>query len=329
VIVAVSDPSGVAEARRRVGSFARELGIDEGRIGKMSIAVTELASNLLKHAASGEILAVPFADAEGSGAEILALDKGPGMVDVERCMRDGYSTAGTLGTGLGAVLRQADKLRIYSKPQRGTVVSVRFVAAAPPSATTSQIGSCYAPYPGEIVSGDDWAVAEPSAGPTLMVVDGLGHGPEANRAAGAAREAFLRHAAAGTAEEIVERMHQALRPTRGAALAVARIDRATRVVHYAGIGNISGIIVVKGAARQMISSNGTAGHIAPRIRAYTYEYSAAPLVLMHSDGIGTRWDLAAYPGLAALHPSLIAGVLFRDFRRGRDDATVLAVRVAA
>jgi hypothetical protein len=121
-------------------------------------------------------------------------------------------------------------------------------------------------------------------------------------------------------------MHRALMPTRGAAIAVARIDFVARSVRYVGVGNISGVLISEGTARHMVSNNGTAGHVAPRIREFTYDFKGDPLIIMHSDGLSPKWDLAAYPGLATQHPSLIAGVLLRDFRRGRDDASVVALR---
>ena len=127
-------------------------------------------------------------------------------------------------------------------------------------------------------------------------------------------------------ERLVEQMHRALMPTRGAAIAVARIDTVARTVRYVGVGNITGVLVSDGGARHMVSNNGTAGHVAPRIREFTYDFSGDPLVILHSDGLTPKWDIAAYPGLATQHPSLIAGVLLRDWRRGRDDASVVAVR---
>jgi hypothetical protein len=160
-----------------------------------------------------------------------------------------------------------------------------------------------------------------------MLVDGSGHGREANRAARVAIEAFS-EGADSDCVRIVERIHQALRPTRGGAIAVARIDAEAKVVRFVGVGNIAGTMVSDGFARRMVSHNGTAGHIAPRIREFTYPYAGAPLVVLHSDGLTTKWELGAYPGLAAQHPSLIAGVLFRDHRRGRDDASIVAMRSA-
>ena len=127
-------------------------------------------------------------------------------------------------------------------------------------------------------------------------------------------------------EDLVARLHRALMPTRGAAIAVARIDTAARIVRYAGLGNIAGLLLANGKVSHMVSHNGTAGHLAPRIREFTYAYTGNPLLILHSDGLTSRWDLAAYPGLANQHPSLVAGVLLRDFRRGHDDASVAALR---
>jgi anti-sigma regulatory factor (Ser/Thr protein kinase) len=326
VFIAVADPSQVAEARRAIGDLARRIGLAQERIDKVAIVATELATNLLKHGGGGHLHAGPCDDADGTGLELMALDRGPGMTDVSRCLQDGYSTAGSPGTGLGAVSRLADVVRIYSRPGQGAAFMTRFVEPAARGARTL-LGTTLAAYPGEPVCGDSWAWHDVPSGRTVMLVDGSGHGSEAARAAETAAREFARHAEA-TCETIVERLHLALAPTRGAALAVARIDTAARLIRFVGVGNISGVLVDAGKARHMVSHNGTAGHVAPRIREFTYDFAADPLVILHSDGVTTRWDLANYPGLATQHPSLISGVLLRDHRRGRDDASVVAMRAA-
>lgn len=325
MITAVNDPSQVAEARRLVSAYARRAGVTEARIGDVAIVVTELATNLLKHAGSGQILATHCDDADGAGLELLALDRGSGMADVGRCMDDGYSTAGSPGNGLGAIARLADNVRIYSRPGLGSAIMVRFLRKVGRDVYRTQLGAVVAPYPGEQACGDHWAFRETARGRTVVVADGAGHGVEAARAAEIGVRAFLDHADA-TCEEVIDRMHRALMPTRGAAVAVARIDEAAHTVRFAGVGNISGTLVTAAGTRHMVSHNGTAGHIAPRIREFTYDFTGNPLVILHSDGITGRWDLAAYPGLASQHPSLIAGVLLRDHRRARDDASVVAMR---
>jgi anti-sigma regulatory factor (Ser/Thr protein kinase) len=323
----VADPSQVAEARRLVGAFARQLGLAQERIDRVAIVVTELATNLVKHGGGGHIHAARCDDADGAGLELLALDRGAGMTDPGRCLQDGYSTAGSPGNGLGAIARLADMIRIYSRPGQGSAILVRFVTPAARDARTL-LGATLAPYPGEPVCGDNWSWRDGTAGRTIVLVDGSGHGMDAARAAETAVRTFTEHADAAC-EDIVERMHRALAPTRGAAVAVARIDTTALVVRFVGVGNISGMLVDAGKSRHMVSHNGTAGHIAPRIREFTYEFTNEPLVILHSDGLTSRWDLGAYPGLSTQHPSLIAGVLLRDHRRGRDDASVVAMRAAA
>ena len=328
MITNVADGSQVAEARRLVQASAKAQAFSDDRAGQVALVVTELATNLLKHGGGGLILARPFDDKDGVGLEVMALDRGRGMADVERCMRDGYSTAGSPGNGLGAVIRQADLVRIYSRPDQGTAIMARFVTRAAEARVNCLIGAALAPYPGETLCGDSWQFADVPAGRTLLVVDGSGHGREAARAADLAVQLFQQHAAE-SCDQLAERLHRGLAPTRGGALAIARVDTAARHIRYVGIGNIVGIAFSDGTVRRMVSHNGTAGHIAPRIREFIYPFTAPPLIIMHSDGIGTRWDLTAYPGLALQHPSLIAGVILRDHRRERDDASVVVMRALA
>ena len=176
--------------------FARRTGLAQARIDQVAIVVTELATNMLKHGGGGYIHASQCDDADGAGLELLALDRGNGMTDTNRCMQDGYSTAGSPGTGLGAVARLADTTRIYSRPGQGCAVMARF-AGPPTRGTRALLGAVLAPYPGEPVCGDNWAWSDAARGRTIMLVDGSGHGVEAARAADTAVQTFLRHAGRG------------------------------------------------------------------------------------------------------------------------------------
>lgn len=329
MIVPVAHSSEVGEARRAAADFARKAGGNDAQLGRIALVATEMATNMVKHAAGsggGAILIDRFNDAAGTGIELLAIDRGPGMADVHACLADGFSTAGSPGTGLGAIFRQADVFAVYSRSRLGTALFARFVfTPATMNSPATDIGVVSAPYPGESVCGDQWAFDAGRDCDTLFVVDGSGHGMYAAEAAGIATNIFGQYAAEPCVS-LVERMHRGLAATRGAALAVARIDKSARVVRFVGVGNIAGTMVVGTEARQMVSHNGTAGHVAPRIREFTYPFAAMPFIVLHSDGLSNRWRLADYPGLAACHPSLIAGVLFRDFRRARDDATVVVMR---
>lgn len=326
MIVEVADASQVASARRAAVEMAKRQGFDEGRAGRVALIVTEMASNLLKHAARGFIAIERYDDSSGTGVELMALDKGSGIADVPIAMADGYSTAGSSGAGLGAMQRQADDFALYSRPQMGTAIVAR-LASEPKLGVDDGVvlGSVVTPYPGETACGDAWAYEGVSAGPTLLVVDGSGHGPLAETAAKAAVRVF-RESRDESCARIAELIHKALAPTRGAAIAVARVDRAERVVRFVGIGNIAGAVFSSAGLKRMVSHDGTAGQIASRIREFVYPYAGTPVVILHSDGLSGRWDFGNYPGLGASHPSLIAGVLFRDFARGRDDACVVAMR---
>ena len=330
MLIAIDDQTQIAAARRRAEALARELTLDGSRAGRVALVATEMASNILKHATHGHLQLTRFADGTGSGIELLAMDKGPGIADVARSLEDGYSTAGTPGTGLGAIRRQADIFDIYSRPDAGTVVMARVLAheGSVGASADCELGITLVPYPGEVECGDSWAFGLKSGAPSLFAVDGSGHGPHAALAARSAVEAFEKSDQMDSVR-VMETIHRALAPTRGAAIAIARLDRAEKLVRFSGVGNISAALFSDGTTKRMVSLNGTAGHVAPRVREFTYPYSGAATILLHSDGVSAKWDLGAYPGLAASRPSIIAGVLNRDFRRTNDDALIAVLRVAA
>lgn len=333
MIVAVADQSQVSAARRAAATVAQTYGFDEHKCGRIGLVATEMATNLLKHASGGHIIIDRFSDDSGSGVELLALDKGQGIADLGRAIEDGFSTAGSPGTGLGAIRRQADQFGVFSRPGGGTAVMARIDAAdlkanalrADHRVLTSAV---VAPYPGEAECGDSWAFAAAPQGPSLLMVDGSGHGPLAAKAAQMAVSTFEEHPAYD-AVRLLETMHKALAPTRGAAVGLATVDASARLIRFVGVGNIAGAIVSNGSTKKMISHNGTIGHIAPRIREFTYPYGGSVTVILHSDGLSTKWDLNAYPGLATSHPSLIAGTLFRDHRRDNDDASIVVMQVGS
>ena len=324
--------SQVAEARRAALVQARALGFLEEAAGRVAIVATELATNLVKHGGGGALLIGSFDDESGSGVECMALDRGVGMQDVAASMRDGHSTAGSPGNGLGAVSRVADLMEVYSRPGAGTAILARLG----PGRSRERRGAVVPVYgvvalavAGEDVSGDAWCRAAWDGGWTAMVVDGLGHGPHAAEAAQAAVRRF-----AGAEREhpsaLLAAMHGALRPTRGAAVSIVQVDLVAEQAVFAGIGNVAGAIFRhNGEVRRMVCNNGTVGHIARYMRAFTYPLTGASVVVLASDGLTSGWRLDGYPGLLDCHPTLVAGVLYRDFNRGRDDVTVLVCRVRA
>jgi len=321
----IAERSRVAEARRLAVSLSTQQGFREKDAGRVALVATELATNLVKHANGGEMIISAFDDGDGKGLELLALDKGPGIVDLNRALSDGHSTSGTAGTGLGAIRRTADVFALSSGIGRGTAVMARLRADAQAGKGDYLIAGLCAPYPGESVCGDGWAVSAQARSIGMLMADGSGHGPEAQKAALRSVEIFKERIGASV-EAVAQAIDRALAATRGAAIALAEIDPGSELVTFVGIGNISAALIAQGAVQRMISNNGTAGHVAPRIRAFDYRFRGAATVILHSDGLSARWDLREYPGLVSAHPSLIAGILYRDFRRGRDDASIVVVR---
>jgi anti-sigma regulatory factor (Ser/Thr protein kinase) len=325
----VTDPSAAGEVRRSAIALAAAAGFGDERQGRVALVATEAATNLVKHARGGEIVLRTLSQAEGGGIELLALDRGPGIADLVSCFRDGFSTTGTAGAGLGAIRRLSDVFDIASVPGVGTVLVARVRSDEPVPIVSSAVefSAVSLPVSGEDVCGDNWAVESGVGRTALLVVDGLGHGL---LAATAAREAVrvFRDVSGLEPERIVQALHAALRPTRGGAAAVAVIDHAEHTLRYAGIGNIVGTVLALGRRQGLVSLSGTLGHTVRKVQTYEYSWPAGAMLVMHSDGLGTQWDLARYPGLAARHPVLTAGVLYRDLQRGRDDVTVLVVRDA-
>jgi len=312
--------------RRFAGAAARDAGFGEEDVGRVAIVATEMATNLLKHGGGGEIVIGRYADRDGTGVELIALDKGRGIADVARALEDGFSTAGSPGTGLGAIRRQADGFALWSRAGRGTAVMARFRRT--PAVDGVALGAVVEPLPGETRNGDGWFFRAGKSGATLLALDGSGHGAPAAAAVEAARQAFERHHE-DEPVRLMEAIHRALAPTRGAAAAIARIDPRERLVRFVGIGNITAAILHDGTVRRMVSNHGIVGHVMPRIREFTYPWHSGDSLVLHSDGLSAKWDIADYPGLALSHPSLIAGILFRDHRRPKDDASVVVMTSTA
>lgn len=319
----VDDASQVGEARRAALAAADALGLSEERRAAAGVIATELAGNLAKHAREGRLLLVPVSS-DAPALEVLAIDRGPGMADAERCLADGFSTAGTPGTGLGAARRMADEFALDSHVGVGTIIVARVRERTPPAATV-RIGALALPVVGEHECGDGWMARVDAHRVVACVVDGLGHGPLAAIAAREALAVFERIGDLAPAA-IVTRMHEGLRATRGAAVLVVELDRARRVARSAGVGNIAGTIVSGAQTRSIVSHSGIVGHQMVRVQEFEHAWPDDAVLVLASDGVRTQWRAEAYAGLLRQDPLLLAAAVWRDHARGRDDATVLVVR---
>ncbi|MFG3284480.1 SpoIIE family protein phosphatase [Streptomyces sp. NPDC048111] len=390
-------------ARGAAAALGRRIGLGEQRTAQLVLAVAELSGNATKHAVDGSLLlrvvrahAAPGQDVL-AGVEVISVDSGPGMADIPAALRDGMSTSGTLGIGLGAIQRLADSFTIHSLPGTGTIQLARFWPhpAAPTAHTEPAVEGITRPISGEQSCGDAWAArtdrapatatapqddeatvrtpasptrpswsaltsprspvvrpdrparvdapgvqayrsgratpvraALPGRGEGLLVMscDGLGHGPLAALAAQNAVQAF-RTAAGRTPEQVMEEVHRSLRGTRGAAVAIARLEPDGRVL-LCGIGNITAALVTPTQRTTLMSHPGIVGHQIRQLRTYENQLAPGGVLVMHSDGLSERWSAADLAGLLHHPPAVIAAALLRQAGTRRDDASVVVARAA-
>jgi anti-sigma regulatory factor (Ser/Thr protein kinase) len=339
----IKDEAHVGTARRVVHRFASSLGFDEKALAEIDIVVQEIGINAARYATTGGWLHYTTTLGSERGLELFYWDTGPGIYDLDRAIRDGVSTSGSLGAGLGAIRRLTDEFDVYStvrvtsrlslsqrRTSHGTAILVRkWVGGADDETKGSEqarrFGVWTRSHPGEDVNGDAYFIRTRNRSTLLVVIDGLGHGQGAKEAADVALDA-LDEWQGEPLDELLHSAHDALRSTRGAVIGAAIIDEAKARFHFAGVGNI--MVRVFNAPEHIspISTNGTLGARLGQLRVWTYTWSPGATLIMASDGVSASWDIESYPGLLGRCPQLLAGVLMRDYGRDADDATVLVAR---
>jgi len=319
-VLRLDDASQVGHARRVVQKLAEQQGFDAADAGRAALVATELASNVLKHAARGELHLRVLAHGGQPGIELLTVDRGHGF-DLANCLIDGYSTGGTQGIGLGAVSRLAQVFDVHTDAH-GAVVLARVYKGS--TAKDIRLGVSQHSLHDDPACGDTWHVALCEQRVSALLIDGLGHGEEAERAAKAGAQAFAQSPFSAP-QYLLGELHQAMNGTRGGAVAIAQYEGARDSIAFIGIGNIGATLVGGERPRGLASHPGIVGGQYRKGQVFDYAHVRGNLLIMFSDGLQSRWNLQAYPGLVLRHPAVIAAVLHRDFCRGRDDVTVLVL----
>ena len=322
---AIDEPSAVAGARRLTAAAARAVGFPDERVNEIQIVVSELASNLVKHAGGGDLVVRAMPGDGAPGLQVVTIDSGPGCRDIEALVRDGVSTRGTLGVGLGAARRLATRLELHSVPARGTIVDAVFLSEP---AGTFPVSSLVRPLAGQSVSGDATAYRTLPGGLLVMVADGLGHGPLAALASARATE-VLANSTSTSPSELIRLMHGALAGTRGAAITIALLDRASGTLTHAGVGNVAGRLVGPGRSRSLAVQPGIVGHNLPRVRELQQAVDSTQTLVLHSDGLTEKWNLDQFPDVLGKGPTVLAAAVLREAAVHRDDAGILALTMAS
>lgn len=322
-VVPVEEVTQVGQIRREALALADQIGFDETDAGRVALAATELATNVLKHGRGGRMLLSTVCGRGQLGVELCALDSGPGF-SLAECLPDGYSTAATQGLGLGAIRRQARVLEVWSDAKGAVAVARIYPSRSAPDVDVPY-GALRVPMRHELCCGDAWHLRAEAGQVAVSIIDGLGHGlPAAD--ASQAGVAALAQGRMADAPGLIGVMHAGMSGTRGGAAAVACI-RDGSDVQFAGIGNISASLCEPTGSRGMASHPGIVGAQYRKAQPFQFHAAAGTLLVMHSDGLQARWSLRDYPGLFHRHPALIVAVLQRDFDRGRDDAGIVALRL--
>lgn len=330
----VTDATLVSHAARMAGNAARSVGLDEVRAAAVALTASELATNMCRYAAGGRFVAEEVQDPWGTSRalQILALDHGPGIPDVDRAMSDGFSTVDSLGTGLGACGRAADFFEVQSTPGRGTVALARF--ARPSDRALFErgvaVGGVHVPLGGQEDSGDALAFRSGGGSRMVMLADGLGHG-EAAAEASALAARYVTENGQHSPATLLRGMHAALRRTRGVAVALAEVDDSRQRLTFCGVGNIGARLYRGGRWETLLSSPGIVGAFTLRTPVPVLrDWTPGDMLVLHSDGLPSRWSPEGTELLHDHDAAVIAAALFRDSgsaaRPLRDDTCVAVVK---
>jgi anti-sigma regulatory factor (Ser/Thr protein kinase)/serine/threonine protein phosphatase PrpC len=340
----IKEEGHVGAARRGVRRFASHLGFSEDRLAEIDIVVQEIGTNAVRYTSDGGCVHWTEAPGAEAGLELFYFDKGPGIPDLERALRDGVSSGGSLGMGFGAMRRLLDEFDAFSTVKGTTrrlssarrttwgtaLLGRKWVAAddderRPARRAERRLGCWSRPRPGEEMNGDAYYISEHGGETLLAVVDGLGHGRGAHEAARAAVET-LEQWRGEPLNEVVLGVHDALRATRGAVMGAVVLAPARETFAYAGVGNVEVRVLGASEPARPIPTNGTLGARLSQVRVWPHRWTEGTTLVIASDGISATWDTSSYPGITTRSTQLLAGVLLRDFARNSDDATVLVYR---
>jgi len=324
-VLLIEDSSQIGHARRTAQRLAEQHGFDATEAGRVALVATELASNVLKHASRGEFHLRLLPRTGGFGIEMLAVDRAQGF-DLDACLTDGFSTGGTQGIGLGAVARQTEVFDVYADT-RGAVLLARLYPRADRQPDL-RYGVSQHSLHNDPACGDAWHLTYNGANVSALIIDGLGHGEDAERAAKAGEQVFAQSPFASPVL-LMEDMHRDMIGSRGGAAAFAQYNAARDSLTFTGVGNIGASLITADKSRGLASHPGIVGGQYRKAQPFDYAHVNGHLLIMYSDGLQSRWNLQDYPGLVHRHPAVIASVLHRDFCRGRDDVTVLVVALEA
>jgi len=328
---AVTVPGDEVLVRKTAEDAAADVGFPAAACDELGVVATELATTVLKHAGGGDVDVVRIDDGERTGLRVESMDAGPGVEDVDLAFEDGVSTAGSLGKGLGAVNRLTDRVMMTSpgEPNAGThVVADRWLRPAYESTVPCPLAFGAASRPRTVgeENGDSFVIQRWNDRALVGVIDGLGHGVPAHRATLRAKQYVDRHFDQPF-EAIFEGADRACRGTRGVVMALARFDWTAGSVTFGSVGNVA--CSVDGPEDMSpIARRGVVGGNGPDPVVETFDWDPEYVLVLHSDGVSTRWDWTDCADIVDEPATVFARKHLARFGKDDDDSTVVAVTAA-
>lgn len=328
----IEERSFVSYVKREIHNLVKDY-FSEVRTGEIDIIVSELTSNMIKHAQRGELLYRLHVKNEIPVFEVIALDNGPGIKDIHTMMKDGISSTNTLGHGLGSIKRLSNYFDLFSQPGKGTVIYSMVNSETTQDVPEEEnrgivVGAISVCKPGETKCGDGYSVIKSGAKLKLFLGDGLGHGEHAHEAVNKAIASFKALEKEPDPTEILKKMHEDVKKTRGLVASVVIINTKDKTIRTCGIGNITTGIYNGIILKNNMPYNGIVGLNIPRtINSSEMILEKYQTLVLYSDGIKTRWDLSQYTGLLKHSPVVIAAMIYKENARKTDDMSVLVARV--
>ncbi len=338
----IDSESDVGVCRRKAVGIASQMGFDEVKTGEVAIMVTELVTNVIKHGGGkGKVVICQMDDINNHKAiEIWCCDSGNGIGNYQRAVKDGYSNKQSLGIGLGTIRRFSDEFEVnpaqvnnfketYFAGHTQFKNCIRTLKYLPKKQwigkniklDTGAVSHC---KPGENLNGDSFLINHIGPDKTVIaVIDGLGHGKEANIASELAKEQIMLKPDLPL-NALMTHVHHALRGTRGATIGLVRIDTGTNKLEFSGIGNIEAFLMTGQKKQNLLSYGGIMGHNMRTPRIFEFDFQPGNVVCLYSDGITTRWKIEDINW--DNNPQKNAEFIMNQYSRLNDDATVLIVR---
>lgn len=341
----IDHESDIGICRRKGVALSKEMGFDNVKQGEIAILISELGTNVLKHGGGkGKIVISQIENEQFQKAiEIWCCDSGNGIPDLRNALVDGFSKKNTLGIGLGAITRLSDEIEInpasqsyfqneYFSGQNNFDHCLRSIKWVPSNKKislnknliTGAVSRC---HPGEHLNGDAFLIVNVDKDLTVAaVIDGLGHGKEANLASEKAKEQIILKSDLPL-DSLMKHVHNSIRGTRGATIGIARINTKTNRLQFSGIGNIESFIISSKTKKTLLSFGGIMGHNMRTPRVFDFDFLSDDTLCMYSDGITTRWRQEDIDW--NISPQKNAEQIINNHSRPNDDATILIIRHTA